>query len=216
VVLSVVEEHIDERIARLRRAIELLAVVAVAKEASAPPHDRVHGEGDAREELPHLRREVVAIFPFDDEMKVIVLHGIVHHTHAAAPHARELNEDGLEDPLAPKARRQLDAAHGHVHRMAEVMRLAGGVRHESDPIGARFSTERDAAAALTAFLRRRRDVAVRIEHRDLLAAPPFGHGGKVVLGAEKSIRHSVNHAMFEAGSTIMCTRSRVRRWGSSV
>jgi hypothetical protein len=73
VVLAVVEEDVDERVADFARRLQLVAVMAVAKERSVPTRNGIYGERDAREQRAHLARKVRAALAFDHEMQVIVL-----------------------------------------------------------------------------------------------------------------------------------------------
>ncbi|MFO0742764.1 MAG: hypothetical protein U0270_43220 [Labilithrix sp.] len=94
------------------------------------PREGVHGERDAREERAHLVREVGAAAAFDDEMQVIVLHGIVQDTQAVALGALDDPANRRADTLHAEARAERHPPHRDVHGMTRLVRLARDVREK--------------------------------------------------------------------------------------
>ena len=133
-VLPIIEENVDERVLNFARCLQRVAMMAIAKEAPAPPRDGVHRERDAREERAHLVREVDGAASFDHEVEMVLLHGVVKNAHALALRSGDDTANRRTHELSTKARPQRDPPDRHVHRMILVMRSTRLVRHEPDPL----------------------------------------------------------------------------------
>jgi hypothetical protein len=128
-VFPAIEQHIDEPVSNLSRGPERAAVVAVGKDATAPPEPAVDRLREPDAEALHSACERARSVGLYEKMKMIRLDGEVHD---AKIDARARGEGPLHDRADTSGPQGWQAAHApkrDVKGMAPVVEQSSPVRH---------------------------------------------------------------------------------------
>jgi hypothetical protein len=79
---SEVREHVDQRVSHLSRRRELPPEPAIGPERTFSPDELVHVTSNPNRDAPDSKRQSTLVARFDDEVNVVVLHGVVENPEA--------------------------------------------------------------------------------------------------------------------------------------
>ena len=121
-----VREHVLASVPRLPRGAQLVRVVAVGEDRSAPAHDAVQGAGHANLQALHGARERQLVGRLDDEVDVVPLNGEVNE-----PEAEPGTPPFESAPQLTKATMRAKVPHFLPHARGDVQRAAAETRTRS-------------------------------------------------------------------------------------
>jgi hypothetical protein len=87
--LSEIEQDIDHARADLAGRAQRARVVSIAPEVALPPQDPIHGQSNPDGEALHTPLQQGPPVGLDDQVNVVVLHGVVHHPKPGAARTRK-------------------------------------------------------------------------------------------------------------------------------
>jgi len=173
--LAGVAQHVGDGVPRLARGAEHVAVIAVCEHAPGSPERAMNGPREPRADRLHPACEVSGGLRLDDQVDVIVLHGVVRD--AKAPAVAGLTQRPLEashESSAAKRRNPAANAQRHVDRVRPREGFVASMR---------------VARVATALASRARP-----------ASAPFEDGAKGEFELTRSARHQVHFRMLCVGS----------------
>jgi hypothetical protein len=118
-VLSMILQHVDERIANLTRATERLPMPAISPKPPAPKQQAVHPPGYAHHQAAHPGAQRLLVRGLDNQVHVIGLHRVVNDPKRIAVAVTKCSEHRTRHLLTPQ--RAHDRAQRDVHRTRTVV-----------------------------------------------------------------------------------------------
>src|SRR5262245_9187200 len=130
----------------LARRREPPRVIPISPHRPSPPEHAVDRARQPNREALETPRERAAVVPFDDEVKVVRLHGELEDTEPPLGRTPEALTESRKDFRSPQRRQVRSRPEGDVHGKAGVMRRSYPMRH-ADAVAAGLTARALASAA---------------------------------------------------------------------
>jgi len=108
-------KDIDERVPNLPWPLQVAPVPPICPKPAAAAKEPIHAARDAHHQSADAGRKSLVVFGLDDEVYVILLHGVVHHTKRLAIAVAQPTEQRARYLL--RAQRSQTRAQRDVHRV---------------------------------------------------------------------------------------------------
>jgi hypothetical protein len=109
-----IQQHVRQRTPRLVRRPQHVQVKPIREYRAAPVKNAVHRPSEPRAYRLHPARQISRARRFDDQMRVIPLHGVVRYAEAA-PFARNTQRAFKRADQPPRSKRRNPALHLQRH-----------------------------------------------------------------------------------------------------